>query len=398
MTKIKHPTGGYNQLWRSDAYDSLESLAAIFKNPRIHTGKGYRKAEHALRGCAECGLQKDRSIYSGNQWRKGPGSSQCKTCVEKKQEERQRARIASTSDQPCVHRTERATHQSQSEETPIYRTGLAMVIPSDRLDESKNDDVEPFVHRTGRATHQSQSEETPIYRTGLAMVIPPDIHFESKESATRWEHIVDCVTCDAEGCNEIPRIRCDRCEMAYYCSERCRARHSHEHMNDLCRKSADEMRLLHRYQPTQSSDAEMRAYARMTQLSCDESFEALLAQAEYIHQADERWEMAILLYDELMMREQWEASPAEWRQVWMGASRCFFEMGIYDGSIDYGKAALEMNRMFPQSHKYIALSQLGNGDISAAIQTMKEAVLYEAPYDDENHEKNVTFLWRMMMS
>ena len=41
MTKVSHPKSGYNQLWRGDAYDSLVTLKSLFKNPRIHTGKGY---------------------------------------------------------------------------------------------------------------------------------------------------------------------------------------------------------------------------------------------------------------------------------------------------------------------------------------------------------------------
>ena len=45
MTKLAHPKSGYNELWRSSAYDSEQSLKAIFRNPRSHTGKGYRSAD-----------------------------------------------------------------------------------------------------------------------------------------------------------------------------------------------------------------------------------------------------------------------------------------------------------------------------------------------------------------
>jgi len=34
------------------------------------------------RYCSECEESKNRSSYSGNQWRKGAGSSRCRTCVE----------------------------------------------------------------------------------------------------------------------------------------------------------------------------------------------------------------------------------------------------------------------------------------------------------------------------
>ncbi len=82
MTKLSHPRSGYNQLWRTMAYDSVETLYDIFVNPRTHTGRGYRSANTSLRGCAKCGMQKQRSDYSKNQWRKNPGDSICSNCIE----------------------------------------------------------------------------------------------------------------------------------------------------------------------------------------------------------------------------------------------------------------------------------------------------------------------------
>lgn len=81
MTKFPHPTQGYNELWRTDAYDSLEMLAELLENPRTHTGKGYRQAKNAVRGCASCGLQKKRGCYSDNQWKFGPGKAVCSDCA-----------------------------------------------------------------------------------------------------------------------------------------------------------------------------------------------------------------------------------------------------------------------------------------------------------------------------
>lgn len=81
MTQLPHPSSGYNELWRSSAYDSLESLAMFFENPRKHTGKGYRQASKACRGCAKCGMQKNRTEYSLSQWKAGPGKAVCSECV-----------------------------------------------------------------------------------------------------------------------------------------------------------------------------------------------------------------------------------------------------------------------------------------------------------------------------
>lgn len=84
MTKLSHPKSGYNQLWRSNAYDSAASLGEIFANPRVHTGQGYRQASGAKRGCIGCGVQKKKADYSKNQWRKGPGNAKCSSCIQQK--------------------------------------------------------------------------------------------------------------------------------------------------------------------------------------------------------------------------------------------------------------------------------------------------------------------------
>lgn len=81
MTKLPHPTQGYNELWRRTAYDSLESLAMLFDDPRTHTGKGYRQAKHAVSGCSKCGLQKKKNDYSVAQWKRGAGKCVCKDCI-----------------------------------------------------------------------------------------------------------------------------------------------------------------------------------------------------------------------------------------------------------------------------------------------------------------------------
>jgi len=87
MTYLNHPTsrGRRNELWRSNAYDNLEELASYIRNPRIHTGKGYRNAKKAVRGCVSCGSMKERGEFSANQWKvRGPDENRCKVCVEER--------------------------------------------------------------------------------------------------------------------------------------------------------------------------------------------------------------------------------------------------------------------------------------------------------------------------
>jgi hypothetical protein len=93
MTQLKHPTfnassdgsatngGQTNELWRSNAYDTLQDLQAFFVNPRQHTGKGYRNAAKAVRGCVTCGELRVRTDFSKSQWAKGPDGNKCNDCL-----------------------------------------------------------------------------------------------------------------------------------------------------------------------------------------------------------------------------------------------------------------------------------------------------------------------------
>lgn len=321
MTKISHPTSGYNQLWRCNAYDSLASLTAIFENPRVHTGKGYRNAGNAVRGCVECGIEKKRSDFSNSQWRKGQDESKCTSCVH----------------------------------------------------------------------NQRQSNDN-----------------QASGNEIRWESIVDSIMCDAEGCyNTSPAFRCQSCLMVYYCSETCKIRHQHAHSPECL--NLEQVR--YQFQVTNvdpnlnsglcnahpSILSQMRGHAISSRLSGRRTVEILLLQAESIHQFDGDWDAALELYKEILMMSEGEehhsiATAPQWRQVWMGLCRCYYELGIYDKAISAGSAALEMNRHFPQVHKYIALAHRASGDPAAAMKTMKQAVLYEAPWCDETMQFNKDLL------
>lgn len=297
MTKLKHPVRGDNELWRSDAYDSLESLEAIFRNPRAHTGKGYRNKGQSVRGCTRCGLQKKRSDFSKNQWQKGPDTNACKECIEQRQ----------------------------------------------------------------RGSGSSEMDRS-------------------------------CIECDAEGCaNVAPAIRCSRCLMAYYCSEACLNRHRRAHAVDCF--PIDDMRA--RFATYKEPDTfMMKGMAMAKRLSGASDMESQLLQAEYIYQDDGQWESAAEVYKRLLMNEDvyMASSPPQQRRVWMGLTRCFYEMGQYDKAIHAGTAAIEMNRHFPQVHRYVALSQKASGDLDAAKASMTRAVLYECPWDDSNLKANMELL------
>jgi hypothetical protein len=79
--------------------------------------------------------------------------------------------------------------------------------------------------------------------------------------------------------------------MAYYCSQACQNRHWQEHAPDCI--PIDQMWGFSNQDP---SIHNMRGWAMATQLSGKRTFKALLAQVEYIHQADGQWETAIEQY------------------------------------------------------------------------------------------------------
>jgi hypothetical protein len=64
-----------------------------------------------------------------------------------------------------------------------------------------------------------------------------------------------------------------------------------------------------------------------------------------------------------------------------------------------GSAAVEMNRNFPQAHKYVAIAQKAGGDLEAAIATIKYTILKLATEKKGNHSyQNTVLLMTTMLS
>jgi tetratricopeptide (TPR) repeat protein len=126
-------------------------------------------------------------------------------------------------------------------------------------------------------------------------------------------------------------------------------------------------------------------------------FEARIKLAE-IQEAMEDWSAAKETYMGLVhviMKDDEpnkEVTPPLQRMIFMGLSRCYFELEEYGNCICGATDAIKMNRHFPEVHKYLALAQRATGDLDGAVITMTRAVLYETPWDDENVAKAVTFL------
>lgn len=542
MTKLSHPKSGYNQLWRSSAYDSEDGLRTLFNNPRKHTGKGYRSADKAKRGCILCGMLKEKNDFSKNQWRKDPGDSKCTLCLqdakvtgEDRNSNVNRVPQVTTNlpvlflgidewfvnkcrdaikDESVVITTETLLNDSSQAKISnvsqkfrgiiitdgwfdvdgeyqsisnsmfrmlkdMYQSGGTVIIaatmgvfsvprqisklfgfecqwefgayttmsmvttslgreiledafpdnsvytkanfiqtspdeclfeqhidPEDYEDYSDDEDIPiPIKDKAPIVRHCGQNGGRVFYfgfvsEDGFKWgdIIMKLMHSPSQSSSQTESHgnkstssdeiNYECIPCDDESCtNYGASICCPTCKMAFYCSEACQRRSNRAHAND-CRVGASmvEMHAMHR-EPT---EVEKRGRAMAAMLAGRQDFKGRLLQAEY-WLMEENWGGAFETYQGLYMKLM-ERSPAEQREVIMGISRCFYEMGRYDHAIDIGESAIEMNRHFPEVHKYVALSYKAKGDIDAAIATMTKAVLYETPWDEDNIEANKVLL------
>lgn len=122
-------------------------------------------------------------------------------------------------------------------------------------------------------------------------------------------------------------------------------------------------------------------------------FDVKITLAE-AHEANGGWEEASELYREMVQyvgRDR-KCTREQYRFIFQGYSRCSSRLGKHQLAIKAGENAVAESRGFPGVHMLVAFPQRATGDLSGAIKTMSQAVLYEAPWDDENLQKNMTFL------
>lgn len=135
----------------------------------------------------------------------------------------------------------------------------------------------------------------------------------------------------------------------------------------------------------------VNVYSGVPTLESEFAASLVLASA---HGKAEKWEDAINLYKDLYMKiyeSVPNASPPEQRKIIMGMSRCFYELGMYEPSIEIGLSAVEMNRCFPGVYKYIALSEKARGNMDEAIKLAGRAVFYETPWNEHNQAEAKRF-------
>jgi tetratricopeptide (TPR) repeat protein len=82
-------------------------------------------------------------------------------------------------------------------------------------------------------------------------------------------------------------------------------------------------------------------------------------------------------------------------EIFMTLSQCFYHLGEYESAIRFGLDAIEINRHFKGSHKYITLAYLATSSSPhrEAQQCAAEAVIYEVPWD-RHHRAIATNFYR----
>ena len=217
-------------------------------------------------------------------------------------------------------------------------------------------------------------------------------------SIQEYEINYDCIQCDAIGCSRFgASICCPTCKMTFYCSSGCKDLHRSLHTSD-CRFTATIFDRVARGFEHKASESVLYGRAMMAHLAGWQDFEGLLAQAQY-WLYKENWVGALEIYSSGdVFGEMFNRSPPEQREVMMGMCRCFYEIGAYDVAILMGKYAITMNRHFQEVHKYVALSHKAKGNYIEAVTTMIKAILYEAPWDEENIAANKALLKEIQLS
>jgi tetratricopeptide (TPR) repeat protein len=76
------------------------------------------------------------------------------------------------------------------------------------------------------------------------------------------------------------------------------------------------------------------------------------------------------------------------RHIYQALIQCFYELGDYYKALGCGEFAMRINRHFDGLYKYIALSHKAVGDLDKAIDTMSDAVAYEAPWNELGKAEN----------
>ena len=147
--------------------------------------------------------------------------------------------------------------------------------------------------------------------------------------------------------------------------------------------------------------------------SVDE-FDDLCANAEYTVNAEKILDQKIYKAKAHLKLEEWQTALDMFKLLYedaieqqhlgycsitaAGISRAQYELqNYYEAIIEGDRATYRDNRHHAGVHKYVALSQMKLGDITAAKKAITRGILYEEQWDEENRKMNEEVL-RMILA
>ena len=117
---------------------------------------------------------------------------------------------------------------------------------------------------------------------------------------------------------------------------------------------------------------------------------SVMMKAASIMVLQEDWQSAMMTFRNIIRLypdgDQWE--PVQKFSVFMGLSHCFYECCDYEAAIEFGLEAVATDPYLPGCRQYVVLAYLAMGNKQQkAQQCAAEAVIYEAPWDEEHQAK-----------
>ena len=141
---------------------------------------------------------------------------------------------------------------------------------------------------------------------------------------------------------------------------------------------------------------------------CLEKAQELLASGRFESSKDRRIDLLIKIGESYMQLSDFENASKKGfleafklvdekmsgptRKIFHELIRCFYELKDYPKALSCGEAAVDFNKHYDGLYKYIALSHKAMGNFEQAIDTMNDAVVYEAPWNEVGKEDNKRLL------
>ena len=115
-----------------------------------------------------------------------------------------------------------------------------------------------------------------------------------------------------------------------------------------------------------------------------------MLKAANIMVLQEDWELAMMTFQNVfnLYPDDRQSEPQQHFDVFLGVTRCYYELGEYEAALQFGLKTISMNPYLPGSRQYVVLAYLAMGNQQRkAEKCAAEAVIYEAPWDEEHQAK-----------